>query len=138
VTTEAYITKIVKELNKLGRNGTANPDQKHNVGSYLGEAFLWQEVMRYAEGRRDLLFDKIKTEVANWEELEAGEHEIASSPHFAFVCRVSNPVRRFSADALAKEMRKKFKIPEPVVREMVEQAKVPTKPTVSKKVMERQ
>ena len=133
----AYLTKIVSALNRLGQNGTANPDGTHNTGSMLGEAYLWDAVEAFAKGRSKKAWEALENEGVIIPPDVTGEHALATSPHFVCSAKVTNPVRRFNADELAKLLKKQYKIPEPVSKALIEQAKVGTKPAVSYSIMER-
>jgi len=133
----SYQVKIISALNRLGLNGTANPDGTHNSGRLLGEAFLWDEVVRYAEARSKKAWQALETEGHITRPDEPGEYSLVVSPSFAVTAKVSNPVRRFNVNALAKVLKQKYKVPEPVTVELCEQAKVPTKSSVTYTVAER-
>jgi len=137
----SYQTDITRVLAKLGKNGgTENPDSKHNQGRLLGEAFLWDSVEKYAKGRSDAAWEALLREgiIPAKKDLSQGEHEMASSPSFVAIARVTAPVKRFSADELAKLMVKsKYRVPESTTKEMVEKAKVPTTSMASLKIIER-
>jgi hypothetical protein len=135
----SYAAKIVKALGKLGVNGTENPDAKHNTGRALGEIFMWNTVKKYVEGKLDNAWERAQKEgVIDLNNLAIGEYELASSPTFLATVKVSQPVRRFSPEALATELNKKYKVPLPIAKEMIEAAKVPTKSTVTKSIIEKQ
>ena len=68
---------------------------------------------------------------------DPGEYSLAESPHFFAKAKISQPVKRFDADTLALALNKKYKVPVPIAKEMIEQAKVPSKSTVTKSVVER-
>ena len=136
-----YQTDIVKVLSKLGRmNGTVNPDEKHNTGRLIGEAFLWDQVEKYAKGRSDAAWVALAKEgvIPQKKSLEQGEHELAYSPSFLVIGKVTAPVKRFSVDELAKLLRmSKYKVPESTTKELVDRAKVPTASMASIRVIER-
>lgn len=136
----SYETDIIKFLSKLGSNGTVNPDAKHNTGGLLGEAFMWDKVEAYAKARADAAWLRLAREgiIADKKSLEPGDHELASSPSFLAIAKVSQPVRRFSAEALANLLAKsRYKVPVSTTKEFVDAAKVPSSSTVSMKILER-
>jgi hypothetical protein len=137
----SYQTSIVKILSKFGQsNGTANPDSKHNAGRLLGEAFMWDQVEKFAKARSDAAWLSLAREgiIPQRKEMEPGEHELAYSPSFVAIGRVSAPVRRFSGDELAKLLRaSKYKVPESATKELIDKAKVPTTSMVSMRIIER-
>ena len=136
----SYHTDIIKMLSKLGKNGTENPDGKHNTGRLIGEAYLWDTVAKYAKGRSDAAWSALASEgvIPRKGEMEPGQHELAYSPNFVVVGRVTQPVKRFSGDELAKLLSKsKYKVPESTTKEMIDKAKVPTTSMASLTVIER-
>jgi len=136
-----YQTDIIKALSKFGHsNGTTNPDEKHNAGRMLGEAFMWEQVAKYAEGRADAVWAEMTVEgiVPKKEALEDGEHEVAYSPSFVVISKVSKPVKRFSGEELARMLNKsKYRVPLSTTKEMIDKAKVDSNPMRSLKVIER-
>ena len=134
-----YHSIIHKALTRLGTNGTKPPEDKSNTGPLLAEAFLWDEVKRYAEARSKSAWARLTDEqlVPAKADLEPGEHHLCESQHFAITAKASEPVKRFNADILAENMHKRFKVAIPTAKEMIEAAKVPTKPTVSMRVVEK-
>lgn len=137
----SYETDIIRQLAKLGKsNGTANPDAKHNTGSLLGEAFMWDHVRRYAENRCDAAWKAMEKEglIPDKTTLDPGDHQITESPSFAIFARVTQPVKRFSGEELAILLAKsKYKVPVSTTKELIDQAKVPSKSIVTMKVVER-
>ena len=137
----SYETDIVKVLAKMGKgNGTVNPDAKHNTGSMLGEAFMWDRIEAYAHNRSEAAWAALAKEglIPDKKTLDPGDHQLAQSPNFAVFARVTQPVKRFSGDELANLLAKsKYKVPTSTTKELIDQAKVPTNSMVSLKVVER-
>jgi hypothetical protein len=137
----SYHADIIKALSKFGNtNGTVNPDGKHNTGRMLGEAFMWEQVAKYAEGRADAVWAEMLAEgiVPKKENLKEGEQEIAYSPNFVVIGKVTAPVKRFNGEELAQMLAKsKYRVPMSTTKEMIDKAKVPTNPMRSLKVIER-
>jgi hypothetical protein len=136
----SYETDIIKALSKMGKNGTENPDAKSNTGRLLGEAFLWDRIEAYARNRSEAAWAALEKEgiVEDTAKLTPGDHQLAQSPSFAVFAKVTNPVKRFSQGELATLLAKsKYKVPISTTKEMCDLAKVPTKPMVSLKVVER-
>lgn len=137
----SYKVDIVKFLTKLGSNGTANPDAKHNQGRMLGEAYMWDEVERYAKSKSEAAWKVLEKEgiLPDADTLEEGaEQEFGFSPSFVGVVKTTRPVRRFSGEALAVLLAKsKWKVPTSAAKEMIDDAKLPTKPMTSYKIIER-
>ncbi len=136
----SYEVEITKALARLGRNGTENPDAKHNTGRLIGEAYMWERVAKYAEAKADAAWKAmLRAEIVPEKKtLEPGDHELAYSPSFTIIAKVSQPVRRFNGDELAELLAKsKYKVPTSTTKEFIDQAKVPTSSVVSMKIMER-
>jgi hypothetical protein len=136
----SYETDIIKSLAKFGSNSTANPDAKHNQGRLLGEAFLWDRIEAYARNRSEAAWNALEKNglVPNKKSLDPGDHQLTESPSFAVFARVTHPVKRFSGDELATLLAKsKYKVPVSTTKELIDQAKVPTNPMVTMKVVER-
>jgi hypothetical protein len=136
----SYTADVRKALMRLGKNGTENPDSKHNVGRMLGEAFLWAEVKHYAEARYAHAMDVLTKEgIAPLKNLvEPGEVEFARSPTFVATVKATQPVKRFNPDTLAAIMKaSKYKVPEPFMKQMIDNAKVATTSMVTYKIVEK-
>lgn len=131
----AQILKVlgnaVRELEKLA------PDQRSNVGKTLASMYIWDEIAKLAKRRSDDLWDRAAKDLYTTDALNPGVHTLAESPAFMLVAKISEPVRRFSAEELAKLMKAKYKVPEPMTRQLCDEAKVPTKSSVSLSIMER-
>lgn len=136
----SYETEIIKALSRLGKNGTENPDAKNNTGSLLGEAFMWDKVVAYAQHRKEACWHALLKEgiIPEKQALTPGEHQLAESPNFSCIAKVTNPIRRFNPDEMAKLLAKsKYKVPISTTKELLEQAKLPGNSTVSFKIVER-
>lgn len=137
----SYKVELIKFLSKLGMNGTKNPDEKHNQGRMLGTAFMWDEVERYAKSQSEAAWKVLEKEgiLPDSNTLAPGtEIEWGFSPSFVGIVKTTEPVKRFSGDALAVTLSKsKYKVPVSVTKEMIDDAKVPTKPMTSYKIIER-
>ena len=137
----SYQTDIVKVLSKLGNaNGTVNPDGKHNAGRMIGEAFMWEQVAKYAENRADAVWAEMEVEgiVPKKQELKEGENEVAYSPSFVVIAKVSKPVKRFSGEQLAAMLAKsKYKVPISTTKEFIDRAKIDGNPMRTLKIVER-
>lgn len=132
---------ITKELFKfVATIMDKNPDAKNNMGRMIGNAFVWDTIWGIAEKMsnadwKDFASQKI---IPDKESLDPGFHQLVDSPHFAIVAKVSNPVQRFNADKLAEDLNKsKYKVPLPVAKMMVENARQPTKSSVTLSVAEK-
>jgi hypothetical protein len=141
--TTTYSTEINKALARLGTtNGTKNPDERHNTGALLGDAYLWQQVSDYADTK--LKSSKAALEangiVPNKEALRsAGRSEaiIAESPTFAFVAKVAKPQERFNRDEFITRVAKKFKLKEAELRTIALASTKTTEAPVSTSIVEK-
>ena len=136
----SYEVEIAKALAKIGKNGTANPDAKHNQGRLIGEAFLWDRIAKYAEAKSDAAWAAMLKEevIPEKSTITPGDHELAYSPSFTVIAKATQPVKRFDANEFATMLAKsKYKVPVSTTKEMLDAARVPTKPIVSMKIVER-
>lgn len=133
---------IIKAISRLGEtNGTKNPDERHNVGSLLGEIYLWQVAT-------DIASDRLK---AAWKELEAeellpsddklrtdveGELVALQSPHFSLQIKVAKPRESFDKDMFIEKASKKFKIDKHKLIELSRECVKLSKAPLTKKVLE--
>jgi hypothetical protein len=125
----SYLGKIVKELNAIEtRLISQNPDAKDNKGRIIGEIYLWDEIQKIAKSKSDALWDAAEAEgLLKYDDLSTGQHLVAQSPSFVVTASVSEPVRRFDPDTLAKWLFDNKKIPVIITKEQIERAKIPTK-----------
>jgi hypothetical protein len=115
-----------------------NPDAKHNVGNLIGEQFLWDEIAKYAKAMSEKTWKALeKVQDLDIEDLTQGDHMLLQSPHFVITASVSAPVKRFAVGELARVLKEKYKIPEIISKELIDKAKVPTKSTVTIKIVEK-
>lgn len=126
------ITKVVEDF--LGKF-------KGNTDRYFARYFFWVIVEKYAKAQKETAFETlVKEELIekNHRALPEGEHTIGTSPGFFVSDKVSKPRRSFDDQVLAQLLKKKYKVPLPVTKELVEEAKVEGKPTHTITVVERQ
>lgn len=137
----SYKVEIVKFLSKLGMNGTKNPDEKHNQGRLLGEAYMWDEVARYAKSKSEAAWEVLEKEGIAPDKAtltESTETEFGFSPSFVGVVKVSKAVKRFDPDTFAERLRtSKYKVPVSFTKEALDDAKVGTSPRAEYKIIER-
>lgn len=135
----SFLGKIVKAVNAVAVQLQAlNPDAKHNTGRFIGEAYLWDEISKYAEARSKALWEQLETDgVIKSEKLDPGGHALTESPRFIVSAEVTVPVRRFDPNVFANWLEKYKKVPVIVTKEQLELAKVPTKSQVKMKIIER-
>ena len=136
----SFTAEITKHLNKIADVcEDKNPDGKHNVGKQLGLIYFWTMVEKLAKAKKDDAWKYLETEglIAETDGLDPGDYKLEESPHFFAGAKVSNPVKRFDGDELAGMLNKKYKVPVPTVKEMIEKSKIPGKSSVTKTVIER-
>lgn len=123
-----YLAQIFAVLNTFGRTQLVPPkapEKDSNLAVILGEAYLWDEVQSFAKKRSDMLWKQLTDEkvIPDTKQLDEGDHTLAESRRFVVTAKMTAPVKRFSADELAKIMKKEYKVPEPRTKELVESAK---------------
>jgi hypothetical protein len=146
----SYTQTIMRALLTMHRELCAlNPDVQNNQGRYIGEAYLWRAVEKYASSCYDTLMTEDKKKKTKGElfingilpdrdSLEEGSHDaIVTSPHFVVNVSVSKPVERFNPETLARKLSKEFKKPESYFLSMIEDAKKPTSGVVKWVIAER-
>lgn len=135
----SYLGKIVKGLNGLiAQLQSQNPDARDNKGNVLGEIYLWDEIRKIAEAQSKKLWDAAEdNKLLKYDDLPRGSHLIAQSASFIVTAAVSEPVRRFDPDTLAKWFFDNKKVPVIITKEQIEKAKIPTKPQTRVTIMEK-
>jgi len=117
-----------------------HPDGKHNKGRSILEAFVWDEVQRLAKGKSDSVWERME-HAKIYEKPEGnkpGKFECGESPHFVIKATVSEPVKRFQENELARVLEaSQFKIPPHMTKEFVGAAKVPGNGQVRLTIVER-
>ncbi len=115
-----------------------HPDAKHNQGKSILEAFIWDEIQGLAKGRSDQVWDRMESTGIYDKPTKIGKHECGESPHFIIKASVSEPVKRFSEEELARVLEaSQFKVPPHMTKGFVGAAKVPGSSQVRVKVEER-
>ena len=145
-----YLVTITQALVKLSSSlEGANPDRKTKQGKLLGEAFLWDEVRKFAEAKSKEAWanmaDVIAGATVEKKEIKfdtkiypTGDYEPIGTTKFSCVLNVSQPVSRFDPSFFAKAMNEsKYKVPIPFTAEQLDKAKQPSTCTVRKKIVER-
>lgn len=130
----AGLGSLVNEIMK------AHPDGKHNQGRFILESFLWDQIESIAKGKSADAWDKMEANGVfvppNKE--EAGNSVCGESPKFVISAKVSEKVKRFNGDELAKLLNKsKYKVPVHTAKEFIDKAKVGSTPTVTLRIVER-
>jgi hypothetical protein len=135
-----YRTDIIRFMSGIAAKTLPNPDSKHNQGALIGTAFMWDEIEAYAKKKSAEAWEKLESEgiIPDIRTLDGGDHELAYSPSFTVQASVSEPVRRFSREELAKLLAKsKYKVPVSVTAELCDQSRLPGNPQRKLKIVER-
>lgn len=135
----SYQAQINKIITKMVEDFLGN--FKGNSDRYFARYFFWVIVEKYAKAQKDTAFETmVKEELIEKDHraLPAGEHTIGTSPNFFVSDKVSKPRKSFDDRVLAMALKKKYKVPLPVTKEMVEAAKVDGNPTHTITIVERQ
>lgn len=114
-----------------------NPEAKSNTGSIVGRAFFWDEFAAYAKKQSDLAWEAIEAEEIIKKVETSGTHTLHESRSFIITDKVSEPRKTFQENVLAAALKKKYKVPEPITRELVGKAKIPGKATHTLSILER-
>lgn len=136
----AYKVEITKLLSNLQDKAMqVNPDSKHNTGRSIGDAYFWDEVVKFAKGKSDQAWERLEMQgISLDDKANPGDHALGVSPSFTVNCKVSEPRRAFSLGEAAQLLNKsKFKIPIPLATELLERAKIPGKSTLTYSIAER-
>lgn len=116
------------------------PDTKHNVGHTLAQALIWDTIQSMAKKNSDALWKSLEVDghIPASETLAPGDHAPLDTPHFVVTAKATLPVKRFSPDQLAQDLYKsKYKVPLPIAKQMIDEAKKSTKSTVIWNINER-
>lgn len=134
---EALITKEL--LGFVAKLQDKHPDTKHNTGRIVGNTFVWDKIASISKKMSDANWAGFEDEgIIPKKELDPGLHSLVESPHFSVIAKVSMPVHRFNADKLVDILHEsKYKIPLPVARMFIEDAKKAGKSTVTLDIAEK-
>ena len=110
-----------------------------NKDALLAEMFLWDEIASYAKKYADSLWDQAKADgVYSTEGLDAGQHTLVEDRSFYMALTLTKPIKRLDEQALIMALKaSKFKVPEPIAKMFIENAKLPTKGQERLKIVER-
>jgi len=119
----------------------APSDRKSNIGKYLQDIFVWQEVNKLAADSLKEAWATAQTsgalpfddELRNKGE---GEHIVTESDMFSLVTKVMAPRQNFDRDLFIEKVAKKFKIPVATLTALADASKVDGKAALSKRVLE--
>lgn len=135
-----FQASILKELNVLAEKlDKLNPDTKSNTGRAIARAYMWDRMVDYAEKQSNAEWKKLQDDeiIDDHTKLDEGDHILGESPHFSVQCKVSAKRNMFDVEKLAKELKKKYRVPEPITKDMVSKAKTPGSSNRTLKILER-
>lgn len=132
-TVHVAIGKLVQEM--MSRHS----DSKHNQGRQILEAYLWDEIEKLAKGKSNDAWEKMeKSGVYNKPDNKAGKYACGESPRFVIKATVTEPVKRFNEEELARVLEaSSFKVPPHMTKGFVAAAKVPGSNQVRLSIVER-
>lgn len=127
----SFTAQIIKYLSGLGRKGTDTvpPTSKSDVDTLLAQAYMWDVVEKYGAAMSKKCWKQLEDQgIIEIADLEQGDHVLADGTLFECWAKVSAPVKRFNNEELCRIMKaSKFKVPEPVMTQYIERAKIGTK-----------
>jgi hypothetical protein len=125
-TEQAFQAQIYTQVEELP-NKLTFPD-KSNRGKMLAMLMLWKRVGDIAEKKYEALMKQLIGEdlVKDPKSISTpGTYVIGEANAMTVECNVSVPRREFNMDWFAKELRRKYKVPEAVTKQLYEEAKQP-------------
>jgi len=142
---DSFLGKIMATITENCRDLLRNAphDNKTNKGSVLAELFMWKWIEGYAAAKYKQRKQEAKEQgILNLPDDEddaliPGSHIIGESKHFVATANVTEPVRRFSGEELARWFWINHKIPVIITKEQIERAKKPTRSQVRVAIVER-
>lgn len=134
-----FQVRLANFMSTIGKTKDTELSKKSNTETLLASAFMWDFIAAYAKGRSDIAWSELEdNNIIDAKELEPGEYILAESPGFVCKANVTAKVKRFSPEALAKNLnRSQFKVPTPVALQMIDAAKVPTTSQTKLNIIER-
>lgn len=131
--------QVQNEMAKLVQGiMSRHPDAKHNQGRSILEAFVWDEIQKVSKGKSDAVWERMEKSQIYEKPLKPGKYECGESPHFVIKATVSEPVKRFKEEELARVLEASpFKIPPHMTKGFVGAAKVPGSPMTRLVIEER-
>lgn len=134
-----FQVRLANFMSTIGKTKDTELPKKSNTETLLASAFMWDFIASYAKGRSDIAWAELEdNNIIDTAELSPGEYILAESPGFVCKANVTAKVKRFNAEALAKNLnRSQFKVPTPVALQMIDAAKVPTTSQTKLNIIER-
>lgn len=134
-----FQVRLANFMSTIGKTKDTELSRKSNTETLLASAFMWDFIAAYAKGRSDIAWAELEdNNIIDSKGLDPGEYILAESPGFVCKANVTAKVKRFSPEALAKNLnRSQFKVPTPVALQMIDAAKVPTTSQTKLNIIER-
>lgn len=128
---------VQKIVNKILLN---HPERNNRVGKQLLTAFVWDEIASLAKGSSEDAWKKMSVS-GTYDEPDREEPQekiLAASPRFELRAKVTEPVKRFSGDALGTVLlNSKYKVALSDTAQFVDQAKVGKKGNLLLSIVEK-
>lgn len=116
---------ILKFMNLVADTVLPLSNDKSNSGNTIARAFLWDNVEKYAKKQSDDAWAKMEEDeiIDDYKKLDEGEYHLGESPRFAVMVKVSKPRMTLDEDKLAAELKKRYKVPEAVLKDLMMKCK---------------
>jgi hypothetical protein len=137
---ETLQSTVIRLITKLHETALEkNNSDKSNTGKVLANAFVWDTIAKYAKKQSELAWEQMEKDgIISYKGLLAStKYTLAESPSFFVTDNVSTPRKIFTPSVLIAALKKKYKVPEPIAKEMIEAAKVPGNSTHTCAIVER-
>jgi hypothetical protein len=136
---EPFLVNLVAGMLKSFLSEAKKKD-KSNSGQLFAEWYFWDKLQRLADAKAEtlkskMIADELLKDPKTFE--QPGTFEIGECPGFISTISVTEKVRTFSVQELAKLLNKSHKIPVPAVIQAADQAKVPLNCRRTVKIIER-
>ena len=95
------------------------PRPQGNSDTLLHQAFMWDEIARLASGKSKEAWKALEP-LLDETDLHEGENLVCKGQKFAASVKLSKPVKRFNAEAMAAAIMAKFKVAKHIAVELVE------------------
>lgn len=118
----------------------AKKKDKSNTGAMFAEWYFWDELERLAGNKAETLMKKMVADelLKDPKDFEApGTYDLGECPGFVSTIAVTEKVRTFSVQEMARLLNKSHKIPVPAVIQAADAAKIPTNSRRTVKIIER-
>ena len=116
---------ILKFISLIADTVLPLSQDKSNSGNTIARAYLWDQVQAYAKKQSDEAWKKLEEDeiIDDYKSLDEGEYHLGESPRFVITVKVSKPRKERDDDKLAAELKKRYKVPEAVAKDLIEKSK---------------